>query len=270
MSSLAPATVNFSLEEFAKHGGLTGIHKDGWGIAFYEGNDIRLLREARAAGNSPLVRFVREHGFASKLVISHIRRATQGAIVLKNTQPFCRELSGRMHVFAHNGDLKGIHQDCPLGLGHFRPIGETDSEEAFCLLLAMMAEIWKGSAAPTLQQRLDVVSSFAKVIRRYGPANFIYSDGELLFAHGHKRTQPGGKIEPPGLYMLSRHCLQQQRANEYAADKIAGMSISPGAFSSDSQFQQVVLVASVPLTSEEWIPLEEGEIVVADSGTLLS
>jgi len=30
MSSNVPATVTYSLEEFSRHGGLTGPHKDGW------------------------------------------------------------------------------------------------------------------------------------------------------------------------------------------------------------------------------------------------
>ena len=36
MSSRVPATVTFSLEEFARHGGLTAPHKDGWGIVYYD------------------------------------------------------------------------------------------------------------------------------------------------------------------------------------------------------------------------------------------
>jgi glutamine amidotransferase len=35
ISSFEPTNVTFSLDEFSKHGGLTGPHKDGWGIVFY-------------------------------------------------------------------------------------------------------------------------------------------------------------------------------------------------------------------------------------------
>ena len=41
-------------------------------------------------------------------MISHIRKATQGGMNLENTQPFSREFGGCGHVFAHNGDLKGL------------------------------------------------------------------------------------------------------------------------------------------------------------------
>jgi predicted glutamine amidotransferase len=34
--SRVPSTVSLSLEEFSRHGGLRGPHKDGWGLAWYE------------------------------------------------------------------------------------------------------------------------------------------------------------------------------------------------------------------------------------------
>ena len=43
------------------------------------------------------------------LAISHIRHAARGSLSLANTQPFTRELAGRSHVFAHNGDLPGVN-----------------------------------------------------------------------------------------------------------------------------------------------------------------
>jgi glutamine amidotransferase len=49
MSARLPSTVKLSLEEFSSHGGLTGTHKDGWGIAWYEDGDVRLLKEKLAA-----------------------------------------------------------------------------------------------------------------------------------------------------------------------------------------------------------------------------
>ena len=44
MSSRHPATVTLSLSELLRHGGDTGPHADGWGIAYYEGGDARLVR----------------------------------------------------------------------------------------------------------------------------------------------------------------------------------------------------------------------------------
>ena len=58
-----------------------------------------------------------------------------------------------------------------------------------------------------LLRRLRVVAAFASDIRRLGLANFIYTDGDTIFLHGHKRKSPGdGVIRPPGLYFLCRSC----------------------------------------------------------------
>lgn len=49
LSSRLPATVDMSLEAFARRGGHTGPHKNGWGIACYEGLDVRLIRDTTTA-----------------------------------------------------------------------------------------------------------------------------------------------------------------------------------------------------------------------------
>ena len=247
MSSRYPASVSTSLEEFARHGGLTGPHKDGWGVAMYEGLDVQVVREPAAAASSECLRFMRERHLESSTVIAHVRRATQGEPALRNTQPFTRELGGRVHVFAHNGDLIHIRDARELRAWTFRPVGDTDSEYAFCALLESMRELWLASHQPSIEDRIAVVTRFASVLRRLGPANFLYSDGELLFIHGHRRKYGGDEApRPPGLYVLCRSCAGQTEGR-----------------------QEVVLAASVPLTHEPWRPLEEGEIVVARGGKLL-
>lgn len=46
MSSNASATVNFSLPKLAEHGAASGTYNDGWGVGYYEGQDVRLIKEA--------------------------------------------------------------------------------------------------------------------------------------------------------------------------------------------------------------------------------
>jgi glutamine amidotransferase len=256
MSSRRPARLTFSLETLASHGAGTGRYRDGWGAAFYQDNDVVLYREPTAAGDSPLVRFVEAQGPSTTLAISHIRRATRGAVALSNTQPFARELAGRMQVFAHNGDLPGIERSGKLAFDRYRPVGTTDSEYAFCALLERVRGLWGSSSPlPPLDERLAAISEFAADLRQLGPANFLYADGDTLFAHGHRRIQAAsGDIRPPGLFLLSRRCAD---ANEPV--NASGVSVAPG-------FQEVLLIASVPLTDENWRPFAEGELVAVSAG----
>jgi glutamine amidotransferase len=72
----------------------------------------------------------------SKNVIAHIRKATQGEVMLENCHPFVRECWGRYWVFAHNGDLKEFAPELD---GSFLPVGTTDSERAFAIFCSKCA-----------------------------------------------------------------------------------------------------------------------------------
>lgn len=258
MTARVPTTVRLSLDELAKHGGETGSHRDGWGIAFYEANDALVIREAEGAAQSAWVAFLRVHEIRSTNVLAHIRKATVGVRALRNTQPFVRELAGRAHVFSHNGKLLGIHGDPRFQPRRFRPIGDTDSELAFCTLLDRVEELSAGPLVRSLDDRLDAIAAFAAELRTLGPANFLYSDGDALFAHGHRRTQNDGAIRPPGLHLLCRTCSETTQAPNIA-----------GVWLSSVERQEVALVASVPLTTEAWRALEEGEVVVLRDGRVV-
>jgi len=261
MSSDGPSTVKYSLEEFSKHGGLTRKNKDGWGIAYYEEGDIRLIKEAAPAAGSPWVEFIAHRNLASDTVIAHVRMASRGQPKLENTHPFERELGGRRHVFAHNGTMKDIESAMPLTGDRFRPIGETDSEHAFCLLLDRLHDLWWSGddGVPAWCDRLAVVTKFAADMRPLGQANFLYSDSDVLFVHSQKRRYqlPGGKLteaRPPGLNVLiQKHTSDQQDLST------AGLDVSV-------EGKQAMLFASVPLNNDLWVPLPEGAVLAVKNG----
>ncbi len=201
------------------------------------------------------MRNFQEHPMRSSLVISHIRKATQGAVATRNSQPFIRELGGSWHSFAHNGDLTGLREDGRFSGKAYQPVGETDSEHAFCSLMERMKRVWREGRHPALKTRLGVVTQFAAELRELGPANFFYSDGEVLFAHSHRRHQLDGTVRAPGLWRLDRHC------TEGGVFDTSGLNIAaPGI----EQF--VVLIASVPLSKEGWTPLSEGTVLAVKLG----
>jgi len=280
-----PALLHYSLQEFARHSGATH-NAEGWGIAHYLDGDVRLLKETGAARDSACLSFIEQHPVRSALVLSHIRHATQGVAAVRNCQPFVRELGGAMHVFAHNGDLDRLALSRLATQDGFRPVGETDSELAFCVLLERLRPLWRNAAAaPPLEARRRIVAAFAQALRALGPANFIYADGDALFAHGHRRTQDGGAIRPPGLHLLCRSCSPDN--SELSGLEAQGLRIEPTQAGGAQ-----VLVASVPLsqrraapelthplggrtppgvagalaTDASWRALGEGELVVVRAG----
>ena len=258
LSSRLPTRTTFSLRTFANHGAPGATPIDGWGLALYDGADVRLYKEPEPAGDSAWLGFVEGRRLASRLLLSHIRHATMGDISFANTQPFVRELGGRRHVFAHNGALQTIANRARTPL-RFRPVGATDSELAFCLLLERLAPLWAGSSLPDLSDRLDIVTRFAADMRKLGPANFLYADSDALFAHSHRRMQADRTIAAPGLWLRQREC-----ACDPDGLPQAGVKVEDG-----HDGQKLVLLASVPLGADGWRPLAEGEVIVVKDGEVV-
>src|SRR5208337_1273373 len=145
MDSNVPTDICFSFAGLMRRGGATGPHRDGWGIALYEGKGCRTFHDPKPSAHSEIARFIREYPIKSRIVICHIRRANRGRIALENTHPFTRELWGRTWSFAHNGQLRGIKK---WPNAHFCPIGTTDSEHAFCWLMDQLRERWQDAPPP--------------------------------------------------------------------------------------------------------------------------
>jgi len=258
LSSNLPTTLNLSLARLAEHGGPPTSIRDGWGVAWYEDADVRLIKDADPADTSEWLRCVDQQDLRSTIVMAHIRKATMGAPTYRNAQPFVRELAGRMHSFAHNGHLPGICAQPGLRSARFAPVGETDSEQAFCALLERLSTIWREPGEiPQLDHRLAMVTAFARDIRALGPANFLYSDGDALFVHGDRRkSATTGKVTAPGLVFLQHQC------------SATGTGIVTSGLSVTGTDQVITLVASVPLTAAPWQAMTEGEVLAFRSGRI--
>ena len=178
MSANVPTDICFSFSGLMKRGGETGPHQDGWGIAFYEGAGCRAFHDPSASAQSEIARLVQRYPIKSCNVISHIRRANRGRICLENTHPFVRELWGRNWAFAHNGQLKGIKR---WELSHYRPVGTTDSEHAFCWMLDKIRERF-----PQPPQRAttlwSLVGELCRQLETLGVFNVLLCDARHLYA----------------------------------------------------------------------------------------
>jgi predicted glutamine amidotransferase len=178
MECNVPTDIVFSFAGLASRGGRAGPHGDGWGLALYDGKLARTFLEPHPASSSPLAKFVREHPIKTLLAIAHVRRKTRGGLGLANTHPFVRELWGRHFVFAHNGTVKNVKK---LKLGRFKPIGETDSEHAFCALLGALEHEFK--EYPRSQSDYGAaVAAYAGKMGKDGTFNMLLGDGKQLFA----------------------------------------------------------------------------------------
>jgi glutamine amidotransferase len=112
-------------------------------------------------------------------VVSHIRQANRGQVNLENTHPFTRELWGRYWTFAHNGQLSNYHN---LDTGHFRPVGETDSELSFCWLLKQLDQRFP-EPPQDMEAMFAYVAECCDKLRELGVYNMLLSDGEYVMTY---------------------------------------------------------------------------------------
>jgi glutamine amidotransferase len=245
MNCNVPTDIVFSFTGFATRGGHTGHHSDGWGIAFFEGSGVRHFVDYQAAIASPVAELIRRCPIKSKNVIAHIRKATQGQVALQNCHPFVRELWGRYWVFAHNGDLKEF---TPQLNGPYRPVGNTDSELAFCYLLQQLRQRF-GDTPPSQAELTAVLRELTQQIAAHGTFNMMLSDGSALYTHCSTN-----------LYYIVR---QFPFAEAHLSDEDVSVDFSQVTTPQD----RVAVIVTEPLTTNEvWAKFGEGELIVFVDG----
>ena len=245
MNCNVPTDICFSFTGFQSRGGATDVHRDGWGIAFFEGRGVRLFLDPKPSCESAVAELVRNYPIHSLNVIAHIRKATHGAVGLENTHPFMRELWGRYWIFAHNGSLDDF---APRLDGRYTPVGQTDSERAFCYLLQTLLKRFP-SGAPAREALRDALDEFAAEVRPYGPFNFLLSNGECLFAH--RATD------------LSFIVRQAPFTLAHLSDQDVSVDFNELTTPND----RVALIATLPLTDNEtWTPLPVGRVTMFADG----
>ena len=245
MNCATPTDITFSFRGFSQRAGITSDHCDGFGIAFFEDKACRLFADNQSAVESPVAEFIRNYPIKSRNVIAHIRKATQGKINLENSHPFSRELWGRQWIFAHNGDL---HNFKPELVGRFTPVGNTDSELAFCYLLEQLVKRF-GYVEPTLDQVFDVLLEISPQIAEHGTFNFCLSNGQALFAYAITK-----------LHWLVREF-------PFQPAQLIDLDVEVDFSELTTPEDRVAVITTEPLTQNEvWTAFQAGEMILFQHG----
>lgn len=245
MNCATPTDITFSFRGFSQRAGITSDHCDGFGIAFFEDKACRLFVDNQSAVESPIAELVRNYPIKSRNVIAHIRKATQGKINLENSHPFSRELWGRQWIFAHNGDL---HEFSPTLVGRFTPVGNTDSELAFCYLLEQLVARF-GYQEPTLDQVFEVLLEISPQIAEHGTFNFCLSNGQALFTYATTK-----------LHWLVREY-------PFKPAQLIDLDVEVDFSQVTTSEDRVAVITTEPLTQNEtWSAFKPGEMILFKDG----
>jgi glutamine amidotransferase len=150
-------------------------------------------------------------------------------------------------VFAHNGTVKAARA---LKLGRFRPIGQTDSEHAFCALLGALEHDFRDY--PRSPAHLaEAVAAHARWIGGRGTFNMLLGDGSQLFARCATKLH----------YII--------RQAPFHRATLADEDVTVDFAEVTTPHDRVAIVATMPLTRDEtWTAGEPGTMWVFRKGRL--
>ena len=248
--SSVPIDIAFSFGGFVLRGGQTGPHADGWGVALYDGPFARTFLDDRPAFSSPLARFLHDNPIETRLAVAHIRKMTRGEPTLANTHPFVRVFQRRHLVFAHNGTLPGVYAR---PLAGETPLGDTDSEHAFCWMLERLRDAFPRELPDDTAELAETLFALANDLGSDGIFNFLLADGRRLFA------RCGDHLS----YIIRRPPLG--RATLVDAELVVNFEeVMHGAGT-------LAVVATEPLTRDEtWIETTPGTLLAFEDGDLVA
>ncbi|GAL08486.1 class II glutamine amidotransferase [Photobacterium aphoticum] len=245
MSANVPTDICFSFTGLMQRGGNTGPHRDGWGITFYEGKGFRTFKDPNPSCQSRIAELVQNYPIKSRAVVSHIRQANRGGVSLENTHPFTRELWGKYWTFAHNGQLTDYEA---LDTGRYTPVGDTDSEKAFCWLINRL-----DSAFPTMPDDLTAVYNYMAEscdrLRQLGVYNMLLTNGEYVLTYCTNNLHWITRRAPFGKASLIDEDVTIDFQQETTPNDV------------------VTVIATQPLTNDEqWHKMQPGEFTVFHFG----
>jgi len=259
MSFSVPVGASISLDMFQLRGQES---PDGWGLAFYEGAQLQLVKEARPALKSPLYDFVESYP-ESRTFISHVRRSTRGNRSYVNTHPFYRVASindrRREYCLAHNGTLSDMSS---LPLSQVFPIGETDSEHLLCYIIEQMQREGISEMIPHAFEFLENI--FRKVNGVENTLNCMMSDGEYLLCYSDENRHNGGLRFAKQEHPFSGIDLTD---NETA---LGSVDIRDANINGDVAVGQGGhIIVTRALSGNEWVEFNPGELVVFRLGKIV-
>jgi predicted glutamine amidotransferase len=260
-----PVAAAFSIHAFALR---DEENADGWGLAWYADRSLTIVKEPISWRKSQYASFLETYDhLLSHIYIAHVRHATVGgAPTHADTHPFSRELKGRAYCFAHNGTVRSAFAS--LALGHYQPMGKTDSEHILCHLLNEL--VVRPGLLSTESDWRWLARRFAS-INRMGKFNCLLSDGERVFAwhdadgfkglHFRGVRMDGARVEhlqDPTMDIDLESGSEPEGWPSQAITKTNG-----------GKWNRGTVIATRPLTGKGWHAFQKGELLVLQDGRIV-
>jgi glutamine amidotransferase len=211
---------------------LSQKHPDGWGIALGQQEGSWAIHRSMHCAFDDFSFHRLATTARGDIIVVHVRQKTQGDIKLENTHPF----QAGPWIFTHNGTVQNTEY-LSARTSESRRIavrGDTDSERLFAFLLTRLDVACETGIATRseIDQLLRAATHDLEQIPGLGTASFLLSDGVALYAHRWRAP----------LFLLQRSGNEERSCSECVRNPC-------------------IAVTTEPLTDENWVPLQDGDLV---------
>ena len=235
---------------------LYGTHPLGWGIAWYPNDNQAAFvkKDPVARGTDVQMESLDDwNNFRSTVFFCKAKGAARG-YTYNEMQPFSRSFAGQDWLFMHNGDLDRqklaqLHLDKSRFL---EPLGNTDSELAFCYLLGKViaTEARKLSDVPS-----DILHSWFQQLDALGSADMCISDGVTIacfYGTQSERKLYYTRLSPPDY----PHELNSE-------------TVTIGLNDPRDTYRTSLIVSSTAYDAGSWMPMQPGQLLIAKRGAII-
>ena len=228
----------------------------GWGLGWYpDDNQSAMVTKDTSAYDTQILMgaIIEWANFRSTSFLCKILSAKEGYSHAE-TQPFSRSFAGRDWLFTHNGyldkrELEKLHADKSRFL---EPLGQTDSELAFCNLLAKIAE---SSARKISDIDPHVLHSWFLRFDALGSSDMYFTDGSsMVFFQGSQSPKQlrYSRIQPP------------ENQDLYTSD-VAKIKFNDPRDS----YRTAFVMSSAPFSTGEWTLMRPRQMLIVRQGLIV-
>jgi len=228
----------------------------GWGLGWYpEDNQSAMVTKDTSAYDTQILMgaIIEWANFRSTSFFCKILSAKEGYSHAE-TQPFSRSFAGRDWLFTHNGyldkrELEKLHADKSRFL---EPLGQTDSELAFCNLLAKVAE---SSARKISDIDPQILHSWFQRFDALGSSDMYFTDGSsMVFFQGSQSPKQlrYSRIQPP------------KNQDLYTAD-VAKIKLTDPR----DTYRTAFVMSSAPFSTGDWTLMYPGQMLIVRQGAIV-
>jgi predicted glutamine amidotransferase len=172
---------------------LSTVHCDGWGIAYADTDEIKLVRDTSPAHESSVYSDLLTQ-MRTTDAIAHLRWATEElAVCIPNTHPFVKQGPTGGIAFMHNGGVaRGKELTDLIDSDYLAELdGDTDSEQYFAALLTQLRK-----------SNGDFVAAYQSLVEQFAPIHYtslnamILTETELVIVCQHKPENRSPESQP--------------------------------------------------------------------------